>query len=377
MPQLIVESILFDAHYLQLTTLHLLLCTLLLVATCRFIGWLTSSLFSRLVRSLHNVIHPILSYHILNIMIRIVATALLTVQASNTVQARHSFAPKQYKQQLLKLRGGNYEQNPNYAPPTLRDIDSNGYYQSTTFDATPFSNKQRPPPVTELIRQYLSSIHECSPTLSYGTYTSLLLFILWQFAATSPAVNQVLTRHFVCSRRNITKGRYHTLLTSAFSHASFHHLLVNMYAFLTFGPSVTRILASQSIELWSFVVLSAIFGSITFLAWDKRGHGSCIGLSGVTLALLAFDSLVYPSKELRLIVSFIPIHLPAYYLYLGLIGFSIAGLLELLGGRSNNIAHATHLGGLLFGSAYYELFRRGYTRGWNYQVRRAMNVRRR
>ena len=98
--------------------------------------------------------------------------------------------------------------------------------------------------------------------------------------------------------------------------------------------------------------------------------GSCIGLSGVTLALLAFDSLIYPTKELRMIVSFIPINLPAYYLYLGLLGFSILGILGVAGGRSN-VAHSTHLGGLLFGHCFYEAFRRGWIRRWNYQMRSA------
>jgi membrane associated rhomboid family serine protease len=92
------------------------------------------------------------------------------------------------------------------------------------------------------------------------------------------------------------------------------------------------------------------------------------------LALLAFDSLVYPSKELRLIVSYIPIHLPAYYLYLGLLGFSLLGVLGLVGGRSN-VAHSAHLGGLVFGNCFYEAFRRGWIRKCNYQVRRILKGR--
>lgn len=144
-----------------------------------------------------------------------------------------------------------------------------------------------------------------------------------------------------------------------------------MYAFLSFGPSVANILASQSVELWVFVVSAALVGSLTFLILDKRGMGSCIGLSGVTLALLAFDSLVNPSKELRMIVSFIPIQLPAYYLYLGLLGFSILGVMGFVGGRSN-VAHSTHLGGLVFGQCFYEAFRRGWIRDWNHQLKKAL-----
>ena len=274
---------------------------------------------------------------------------------------------------MRKVRGGNlYEQNPNYRhpSPTLGDVDRNGQYQFTTTFGAPINNQQ-PPPITKLIREYFSSLHEFSPTLSYGTHLALMLFVLWQFAQSQQVLGKTLQHHFVCSRQNIRRRRYHTLITSAFSHASFHHLVVNLYAFLTFGPSVVRVLP---IELWMFVIPAAVFGSMTFLVFDSRGMGSCIGLSGVTLALLAFDSLVHPSKELRMIVSFIPIHLPAYYLYLGLLGFSILGVLGLVGGRTN-VAHSTHLGGLLFGHCSYEAFRRGWIQKWNYHGRRALKRR--
>lgn len=300
--------------------------------------------------------------------IEVVKIVVPLLVASSPSQAHH-FRPA-HSTQSLQLRGGNlYEQNPTYqhSSPTLGDVDNNGYYyQSTTFGA-PLNNR-KPPPITKLIREYFASLHEFSPTLSYGTYASLILFVLWQFS-TSAQASKVLQNHFVCSRRNIRQRRYHTLLTSAFSHASFHHLAVNLYAFLTFGPSVARVLASQSMELWPFVLSAALFGSLTFLTVDRRGMGSCIGLSGVTLALLAFDSLIYPSKELRMIVSFIPIHLPAYYLYLGLLGFSFLGVLGLVGGRSN-VSHSTHLGGLIFGHGFYEAFRRGWIRKLNRYVHR-------
>lgn len=293
---------------------------------------------------------------------------LLSTLGFSTARNRHHFAPKSFKQPLRGGAASIYEQNPNYqhSSPTLGDLDNNGgYYRSTTTFGAPVNNR-RPPPINQLVREYFASLYALSPTLSYGTYASLILFILWQFS--SAQITNILQSHFVCSQRNIRQKRYHTLVTSAFSHASFHHLAVNLYAFVTFGPSVAHVLSSQSVPLWIFVVSAAFVGSLTFLALDK-GMGSCIGLSGVTLALLAFDSLVYPSKELRMIVSFIPIQLQAYYLYLGLLAFSVLGILGFGGG--SNVAHSTHLGGLLFGNCFYEAFRRGYVRKWVYRVRSA------
>jgi membrane associated rhomboid family serine protease len=220
---------------------------------------------------------------------------------------------------------------------------------------------------------YFDQLHHFSPTLFNGFISSTLLYFLWQFQSSSTTVlmQKILRNHFMCSHYNVVrKRRYHALLLSAFSHASFHHIAVNMYAYLTFGSSVKQILASQGISsLWVFVISAAIVGNIVFLLFDKGRGGSCVGLSGVTLALLAFDALVYPTKELRMIVSFIPITLPAYYLYVGLLGFSVLGICGLAG--SGGVAHSTHLGGLLYGAAVYEAFKRGWLRQWNYRARKA------
>ena len=277
---------------------------------------------------------------------------------------------------IHRIRGGGpyYESNPSYhssSASTLGDLDDQGVYRGAStpskfqYRSTQY---QRPPPITQAVRNYFVSLHQFSPTLFYGTTTSLFFFILWQFQSTSDAVGKILRNHFVCSRYNVLKKkRLHALVLSAFSHASLQHLAVNLYAYSTFGRSVKQTLVNQGVALWPFVCSASIFASLIFLAMD-RGGGSCIGLSGVTLALLAFDSLVYPSKELRMIVSFVPIQLPAYYLFLGLVGISIAGIMGLVGG---NIAHSTHLGGLLFGMLFYEAFKRGYVRQLNYKVRKA------
>ena len=277
---------------------------------------------------------------------------------------------------INKIRGGDpyYESNPNYNEninnnaPTLADINNDGFYQSNYLSNT----HHRPQPLLEVISNYFAELHKFSPTLFNGIASSVILFFLWQLPP-STSVSKILRNHFVCSHYNVfRKRRYHALLLSAFSHASFHHIAVNLYAYVMFGRSVKQILARQGIDLWVFVLTAAIFGNLTFLAFDKGGQGSCIGLSGVTLALLAFDSLVYPTKELRMIVSFIPITLPAYYLLIGLFVFSCLGIIGIVGGRTN-VAHSTHAGGLVFGILFYDV-KRGWMRRWSYRVKKGYNV---
>ncbi|KAL9180443.1 hypothetical protein ACHAXT_008413 [Thalassiosira profunda] len=263
---------------------------------------------------------------------------------------------------IHRLRGGQYETNPNYqGGPTLGDVDQEGSYRVSS--PLPRRN-DRPPPITQLLRNYFIELRRYSPILCDGTIASLLLFVAWQ------RPNNILLDHFVTSHYNVVRRkRFHALFLSAISHADFRHLALNLYAFLTFGRSVRETLARQGVPLWAFVFPAAVFGNLAFLAFDG-GHGSCIGLSGVTLALLAFDALVHPSKELRLFVAFFPITLPAFYLLLGLVSFSILGILG-IAGRSN-VAHSTHLGGLAFGGLFYEAaYKRGYARQCSARARKA------
>ncbi len=268
-----------------------------------------------------------------------------------------------------ELRGGaQYEYNPNYQRPhttTLGDVDEDGFYRASF--RSPFRNDHhRPPPLTELVRNYIVALHVFSPTLSIGFLSSILMYVLWQFQAFS-FVGRNLRDHFQCSRYNVLrKKRFHALILSAFSHASFHHIAINMYAYLTFGRSVKQVLARHGISLWPLVLSSAVLGNLVFLAFDN-GQGSCIGLSGVTLSMLAFDALVHPAKELRMFVSYIPLTISAYHLYLVLLGISVMGILGIEIQERGSIAHSTHLGGLVCGSLFHEAFKRG----WLKRVRKA------
>ena len=147
--------------------------------------------------------------------------------------------------------------------------------------------------------------------------------------------------------------------------ASFHHIAVNMIAYLSFGRSVKQELARNGLPLWPFVLVSAIIGNIFFLTFDN-GSGSCIGLSGVTLSLLAFDALMNPTTELRMFVSFIPLTIQAYNLYRILLVVSVLGTIG-IEISDRGIAHSTHLGGLICGTAVYE----AYNRGWLRRLRKA------
>ena len=276
--------------------------------------------------------------------------------------------------ELLTLRGGlgssHIEYNPNYVHPsgrpmTLGDLEENNDFGNNRFGSSSlhsydptFSTPRKPTPLTQLIHDYFVNLRRNSPSLYYGTVSSLVMFVLWQI----PQFSSILRGHFICSRQNVLKKkRFHALLLSAISHASFSHLAINMYAFSTFGSSVQRILKGYGtgFSLWPFCIGAALLGNIFFMLLTP--NGSCLGLSGVTLALLALDAKVHPGKQLGMVVHFIPIRLPAQYALAGIFAMSLCGVLgSLVGSRvGDGVAHATHLGGLVFGLLYYEALARG------------------
>ncbi|KAI8643880.1 hypothetical protein BD408DRAFT_341473 [Parasitella parasitica] len=74
--------------------------------------------------------------------------------------------------------------------------------------------------------------------------TNVGIFFMWQYAVN--AYKQFgdshwldrMAKHFICSQEAVHHGRYHTLLTSTFSHKSLEHLGLNMLVLYSIGQGV-------------------------------------------------------------------------------------------------------------------------------------------
>lgn len=75
-----------------------------------------------------------------------------------------------------------------------------------------------------------------------------------------------------------------------------------------------------------------------------------MGLSGVTCAMIAYEARWDPARVFQL-GAFVPIKVEAGLLLLGLLVWSALGAIVQNG---DGVAHAVHLGGLIFGVLYYE-----------------------
>lgn len=76
----------------------------------------------------------------------------------------------------------------------------------------------------------------------YGLIAANLAgFLLWQ------SYPGLMYRHATVSVNSVREGRVYTLLTSAFSHNAFNHILANMVTFYFFGRSMSRILGGKKV----------------------------------------------------------------------------------------------------------------------------------
>jgi len=137
---------------------------------------------------------------------------------------------------------------------------------------------------------------------------------------------------------------------------------MNLMAFTSFGPPLRQTLKATNWPLWPLVVGAAMSGSMVFLI---KGRGACLGLSGVTLAFLALQAKLFPDRQLGTVLGVFLVKVPAHLALKLLLIVSALGSLD----RSSSVAHLAHLGGLLYGMAYYELWlRRNWLRKFSRQV---------
>jgi membrane associated rhomboid family serine protease len=148
------------------------------------------------------------------------------------------------------------------------------------------------------------------------------------------------------------------LVTSAFCHApnDMWHIIINMFGLWIFGSQVEAIYGNREF-LW-FYLTAALISSIGFLGFELAVNQFTLhriphefGASGAVMAVMMLCALYYPTMKM-LIMFVIPIELR--WIVAIAVVYDLYPLLRELGGAGafDQVAHATHLAGLVYGYLY-------------------------
>ena len=147
----------------------------------------------------------------------------------------------------------------------------------------------------------------------------------------------------------IQAGQKDRMFTSGFLHVDFAHLFLNMFTLYFFANVVISWFGPVKFLILYFISLVA--GSLLALFFHRNEpFYSAVGASGAVTGILYSAILLQP--DMKLILMFIPIPIPAYILGIGYMLYSIYGMKNRLG----NIGHTAHFGGAVGGYVITLLF---------------------
>ena len=143
------------------------------------------------------------------------------------------------------------------------------------------------------------------------------------------------------------------LITYAFMHGGFTHILFNMFALYMFGGTIERTFGTRNFIVYYFVcAIVAALAQLVVVQWFTHGFYPTIGASGAIFGLLLAFGLLYPHEKMMLI--FLPIPISAW---LFVTGYAVIELFLGITGTQAGVAHFAHLGGMLGGYALIQYWR--------------------
>ncbi|CAG9466955.1 unnamed protein product [Pedinophyceae sp. YPF-701] len=170
-----------------------------------------------------------------------------------------------------------------------------------------------------------------------------------------------MRKHFLLSEQNIKAKRYHTVITSAFSHNDLSHLGANMFALFFMG----RFLASYSPQVLLMTYFACgVGGSLVFLVhqrmqrrglWEMytRPYGSsALGASGAVNGISTAVAVLAPMSQILLFP--LPVPMPLFVATALIMSRDLWGMYD---GKGSNVAHSAHIGGAAVGAALGLLLR--------------------
>jgi len=143
------------------------------------------------------------------------------------------------------------------------------------------------------------------------------------------------------------------LVTYAFMHGSFQHILFNMLGLYMFGGTIERAFGARHFTIYYFTcaIVAAVAQQLV-VKYFTHGFYPTIGASGAIFGVLLAFGMLYPHQ--KVIMLYLPIPMPAW---LFVILYAALELFLGVTGTQAGVAHFAHLGGMLGGYVLIEYWR--------------------
>jgi membrane associated rhomboid family serine protease len=125
------------------------------------------------------------------------------------------------------------------------------------------------------------------------TIVALPALLIGLYAAQSLALSDAQETRWALTRAALAAGRWQTLLTCMFLHASWTHVLMNSVAIVAFGPPAARLMGTDArgaAVFYGFYLTCGILAGLGFLAVTPAGADAVVGASGAVSGLLGAAS---------------------------------------------------------------------------------------
>ena len=173
----------------------------------------------------------------------------------------------------------------------------------------------------------------------------LILIIISNILFSLKGFNDIsFFRKFEFHIGSIRSGEKFRFLSSAFLHADYIHLALNMYVLYSFAPVVIEYFGSISFLIVYFCSLFS-GGLLTYYFHKNDYNYRAIGASGAVMGIVYSAILINPNGEIAL-YGFIK--MPSYVFGILYLLYSIYGMKA----KNDNIGHTAHFGGAIGGYAF-------------------------
>ncbi len=183
------------------------------------------------------------------------------------------------------------------------------------------------------------------------------------FRNATPSIDDLFALHHYKS----SNFRLYQVITHMFMHASFLHILLNMYALWMFGSFIERVWGPKRFLIFYFLCgLGSAVAQLISFAYEFRGIGAMpanadqyelysdmvdmvnatvVGASGAIMGVVAAFGYLFPNTQMMIIP--IPIPIKAKWLVIGYVAFDLFSGIAARPG--DDVAHFAHVGGALTG----------------------------